>query len=451
MIGKILMTNFKFHHDPAELPEFNESCHPVQMFDNVNVNQEKTSIIARTLLKTSIKSLGTYISEDALDFITIAAAVTSAETFENRKNSANSWARKLNLEIPLKNPEKWCAVAPKLSKTLNYLTGDIWSFSFIHGGLEPPVPTSSPKAKAKARSLIGLDSVCLFSGGLDSAVGALDLINGSSDFKPLLVSHAYKGDGQKQRQIEGALKPGGFSRLAYSFSPRIIKSLRGKTDITMRGRSFNFIAMAVAGLSAIRTVNENGAKTIFIPENGYISLNPPLTRRRTGSLSTRTTHPYFLSSLQDILNEVGFNIEFKNPYQFKTKGEMISECQDQDGIKRVTPYSVSCSNWHRKRIQCGRCVPCIIRRASIYKGKMPNDALYDKQDLTHVLRLKDTRDDLLALNMAILKVNNGEDVSAWVRQSGALPQNPAIRKKLNDVFKRGLLEVEQFLQAENVL
>ena len=68
-----------------------------------------------------------------------------------------------------------------------------------------PKPKRSDKAKAKARSLKWLNAVCLFSGGLDSAVGAIDILNGDSDYKPLLVSHAYRGDGAKQEEIKTLL------------------------------------------------------------------------------------------------------------------------------------------------------------------------------------------------------------------------------------------------------
>ena len=46
---------------------------------------------------------------------------------------------------------------------------------------------------------------------------------------------------------------------------------------------------------------------IYVPENGFISINTPLTRRRIGSLSTRTTHPYFINSLQLIFNKLNTN------------------------------------------------------------------------------------------------------------------------------------------------
>ena len=37
---------------------------------------------------------------------------------------------------------------------------------------------------------------------------------------------------------------------------------------------------------------------ILVPENGVISINVPLTVRRVGTLSTRTTHPYFIQEIQ---------------------------------------------------------------------------------------------------------------------------------------------------------
>ena len=79
----------------------------------------------------------------------------------------------------------WDFLAPELSSILNFLTGDQWEFTFEKTTMVMPKPKRSDKAKAKARSLKGLNAVCLFSGGLDSAVGAIDILNGDSDYKPL--------------------------------------------------------------------------------------------------------------------------------------------------------------------------------------------------------------------------------------------------------------------------
>lgn len=37
---------------------------------------------------------------------------------------------------------------------------------------------------------------------------------------------------------------------------------------------------------------------LFVPENGFISINPPLTSRRLGSHSTHTTHPQFIAGFK---------------------------------------------------------------------------------------------------------------------------------------------------------
>ena len=219
----------------------------------------------------------------------------------------------------------------------------------------------------------------------------------------------------------------------------------------MRGRSFNFLAMAMLGLSVVQRINGNDINKIFIPENGYISLNPPLTRRRIGSLSTRTTHPNFLRKIQNILNDVRFNVVFINPYQMKTKGEMLKECKDQKRLEKVIPLRVSCSNWHRKGIQCGRCVPCIIRRAAVLASGFSLDAKYDSEILRYVLNDGDAKDDLLALTAANIRISKINDHSRWVRESGPLPDQENERQELFSVFSRGLAEVGVFLKKEKIL
>lgn len=63
--------------------------------------------------------------------------------------------------------------------------------------------------------------------------------------------------------------------------------------------------------------------TIFIPENGVISINPPLVPGRVSSLSTRTTHPMFIDMLQKFWILWVLMCSFNLPYRFKTKGEMM--------------------------------------------------------------------------------------------------------------------------------
>ncbi|MDR2399479.1 MAG: 7-cyano-7-deazaguanine synthase [Endomicrobium sp.] len=123
----------------------------------------------------------------------------------------------------------------------------------------------------------------------------------------------------------------------------------------------------------------------IMPENGFISLNAPLTIRHTGSLSTRTTHNHFINSIQEILNEVEIPVHIRNPYKFKTKGEMVLECKNQKLLKNIVNNTVSCSHWKRQNQQCGTCVPCIIRRASLFKGQMKETVDYQYNNISDVL------------------------------------------------------------------
>lgn len=440
------MTNFYFNNDPSQLPVYSEACHPVQLFNTHPSDSSKHSRVSGGLLKR-VRELGISVDASAMDLITIASAVTAAETFERRGDAADAWSRVMHLHIPVIDENLWNMLSDRLSSILNFLTGDQWRFTFSKTSFQIKKPIVSKKSKARLDSLKGLNSVCLFSGGLDSAVGAINILNGKSKYKPLLLSHEYRGDGVKQKNIKRLLKSR-YGELSYSISPSLISSLKGKTDVTMRGRSFNFLAMAVLGISALRNANDDDTiSTIIVPENGYISINPPLTRRRIGSHSTRTTHPYFLERFEELLKDAGFNVNFVNPYQFKTKGEMLKECVDPAALAAAIPLSVSCSHWHRKHKQCGHCVPCLIRRSSIHHARFTKDAPYFSQNLKFVHKEKGARDDLHAVQTAIIRLKSTKDYKGWIRQSGSLPYDQATRKKLESTIRRGLKEVEVFLKA----
>jgi hypothetical protein len=80
----------------------------------------------------------------------------------------------------------------------------------------------------------------------------------------------------------------------------------------MRSRSLLYLALGLAAAAGF-----GGATPLIIPENGWISLNPPLTTNRLGSCSTRTTHPYFLEQLTGLWREVGLINPLVNPYKLR--------------------------------------------------------------------------------------------------------------------------------------
>src|SRR6202030_3556104 len=60
----------------------------------------------------------------AFDFVSIALAVTAADTFVLRSEAPNCWNRTFELVLPLAQPDRWKAVQPELEKTLRFLSND---------------------------------------------------------------------------------------------------------------------------------------------------------------------------------------------------------------------------------------------------------------------------------------------------------------------------------------
>ncbi|MFV4848061.1 Qat anti-phage system QueC-like protein QatC [Edwardsiella tarda] len=342
--------------------------------------------------------------------------------------------------------KSWCAHTLSYAQTIgqdrllgwgqsNYRAGSSTGVGSVH---EP----YSQHSRFHLIKLKELDCVSLFSGGLDSAIGAIDLLTVGR--APLLVSHAYKGDKSRQDQIAERLN-GRYSRFEINADPHLYQ---GVTDITMRTRSLNFLAFAAVGACAVQEVSQQKKVNLFVPENGFISLNAPLTPRRIGMLSTRTTHPYFISSIQQLFDVVGIPCQIINPYQFKTKGQMVSQCLNKQLLSDVVESTVSCSHWKRTDQQCGVCVPCIIRRVSLHAGGINRDADYTFQSLAKVMNEIDRRDDLIALRIAIAQRSTSR-IGTWIAKSGPLPV--AAFNDFKQVFWDGLNEVENYLMSEGIV
>ena len=155
----------------------------------------------------------------------------------------------------------------------------------------------------------------LFSGGLDSLVGALDCLEAGQ--RLLLVSHYDFGQLAAIQQTLAAA-------LIRHYGPDRVHHLGLRVqfpeapELSMRSRSLLYLALGLAAAAGF-----GAATPLIIPENGWISLNPPLTTNRLGSCSTRTTHPYFLEQLTGLWQEVGLVNPLVNPYQDLTKGEVV--------------------------------------------------------------------------------------------------------------------------------
>ena len=190
------MTRLIFHVDRESIPEQPDENIHVWLYGPSPPLEHAGSVGAQALEEASRLTLRP--SPAAIDFMSIAMAVTAADTFVARADARGGWSRDFEIVLPLADPDRWNVLKPQLQSTLRFLSSDAWEFEFAGDGVQPP-PASLIKSRQRIIDLSQVDCVSLFSGGLDSAIGVLDLLAKSR--RPLLISHAYTKDAQKQDEV----------------------------------------------------------------------------------------------------------------------------------------------------------------------------------------------------------------------------------------------------------
>jgi hypothetical protein len=328
---------------------------------------------------TTILHQSTRVSEMATDFLLIAAVVYACDKAIDRENAAISedrWTRDMTISIPVIFPERWQAIVEILEDCVSFLTGDDWKFEFSKADRDI---IQRRKRKRRFRRYIrpfAADVVCLFSGGLDSFIGSLDWLANNAKGRLFLVGH-YDRDvkGPKHDQTDlSSLMEEHFEDRFHVVHGRIGVTPAGD-DMNLRSRSFLFIALATFFADQF-----GSTIPIIVPENGPIALNIPLTPSRRGSCSTRTVHPQFIELMGQVMQSVGLRHPLINPYRFKTKGEMVTECRFPEILAEGYALSRSCakgghkSSWDDKQARgCGRCVPCLFRRAALHAANLDDE------------------------------------------------------------------------------
>ena len=359
-------------------------------------------------------------SDSAWDFATFALSIAAIDKLIPRNESPDGWTRVIDAEIHLYSPSIWSEIKDELQRLLRFLTGDFWLLDFRPDGSKPPQPTPVFR---------DADCISLLSGGVDSLIGGIDLTEQGK--KPLFVSHKVRGS--TSAQTEYALRLNAEKRhFQWSFEAK----LDGYRENSTRGRSMVFYAFAAVASSVIIPA-QNQTIDVYIPENGFISLNIPLSPARFGSLSTKTTHPVYMDGLQSLWRKLNIPLTLKFPYRFKTKGEMILECLNSDLLQELIATSVSCGKYIRHYEHCGVCVPCLVRRGSFYKSDLEDSTKYRKDIQTEL------NDNISVAATAYLRMN-----SKGVRSVIGSELNFAWRNEkalYESVFSRGLTEIYELL------
>lgn len=388
------------------------------------------------LVPPVLKRLRLSPTERAWDFTSIALSAVAADEAVPRGNSPDGWTREIDLTVAVAAPHFWDAQRQDLETALEFLTGDIWSLSFVAGGHAPtPARQSTPRSE---------DVVCLLSGGMDSLVGAIDAV--ATGRRPLLVSQKAKGDSADQLAFARLISPSTLHlQLNHHARPP------GASERSQRARSIAFLAFGVLAATCLRATKDGSTVDLLVPENGFISQNVPLTPLRTGSLSTRTTHPHYFHTLQKVLDAAGVRTRITNPYEFKTKGEMLAECRDQPLLDQLAWNSTSCGRYSRTGFQhCGRCVPCQVRRGAVLAwGKTDRTVKGYKYGPLGQRDRRHTRfDDVRSVAMAIDAIaRNG--IEAWIggAMNRELMGNVA---PYREVVRRGIAELAALHRREGV-
>lgn len=359
------------------------------------------------------------------DLFDLAALVYIADELNARPAT---WNRTIDLYVPVENVEVWLKVGNELEGLLKFLTGDQINIEWSPGRPLPPFGSHNLTLPTS-----GYDSVCLFSGGLDSLVGACKLLEEGR--RVLLLGHRSDGKASTaQRELFQALQARFGERadlvqctLAQSRIKNPKFALPEKADNSHRSRSFLFLALGVAVASAV------SAEDLVLAENGLIALNPPLGPSRVGSLTTRTAHPRFLLDFVQFVRDIdAYQGRIWNPLLYDSKTDLLADVQEWQ--IPLIQRSISCAHattsvrWDAVpgARHCGYCVPCIYRRTAMIPPGLDNrlDYVNDVFENLDSLSPKRRRDMQMLLRFA-RRVDSADptQLRSLVVSHGAFPAN----------------------------
>jgi len=245
----------------------------------VSSSEEKYSLNTVQLADTP-SALGTNIfrelrsakiepTDAVLDLLHLSLAIYTTDQVVSRKNYGfQEWSRHFKIYMPVASLGKWESAKEDLQKLLSFLSGDKWEIHFrlneiIEGEQIKLIKRYNPKK---------IETVALFSGGMDSFIGAIDLLENKSNVT--FVSHYKRGADKSAQNIlyEKLRKKYGdksFTNHQFYVQPNQ-QHERATKEESSRARSFLFLCL---GLIIANTLDEK--IDFIVPENGLISLNVP--------------------------------------------------------------------------------------------------------------------------------------------------------------------------------
>jgi hypothetical protein len=377
------------------------------------------------------------VPPEGVEFLRLAVLAYLVDRTAERPT--RGWARELELAVPVFDVDRWEAVRERVNAMLEFLTGDVWDVSFVKA--------RSPAKQRLDVEVEPVERVTLFSGGADSLCGLL--VSLKAGVVPHLVSHTnWTIVSGAQRSVLEAIAP----IVDVPLTRDLVRLGRQRCQIgsgiafpletSSRARSLLFIALGFTA-AAVRQAE------LWVPENGFASLNLPLAQERRGALSTRTTHPHLLDQLRAIADAVGISVALHAPFEEKTKGEVFAQVAADYGKKDATTMlsaSHSCARsganyaGFRPSTHCGVCFGCLVRRAAFAASGVKDGTVYIEESLRATPRkraewLRNRRQDVAAVEYRVKRPYDMADVLA-----ASLPLRVDPDTAL-DVANRGVAEL----------
>lgn len=381
--------------------------------------------------RTLVRGLSRELQSSELDWLELMVAIYAADLACGRGEGDLDWGRDIELHVPLRNPDALGPYRIALQEIFADLTSDRLRMTFHH----EHNPTSAPRYE---RQWPAFDSLALFSGGVDSFVGAAMLLDEGS--APLLVSHGHGANTTPQKLARNFLA----DRYGTSPDARISTDrMPGFRDgeESQRARSLLFMG-AAAVIAAV-----SGVEEIFLNENGVMAVHVPLTAARFGSLSTKTAYPPIVEKLAAVAAQaLSARIRISNKLVAQTKPEVVATAK-QLGVEAGLAGTASCWTWQRKRKHCGVCVPCLMRRISFELQGINEEHLADPFQDPAAVQRPFARDNLAHLcevveQIGTLRDHDFELDHPEILDGGSMISPPAAR----DLYRRWAAQALQVLR-----
>ena len=424
-----------------------------------SINRKKYSTIFTNIADSWYRMDQRQIPAIYEDLFIIGLSIFALDKRVSRRRFKDCWTRDINVSIPVLEYDKWKDTGLQWEKMLGFLTGDHWHIVFRKSEV---IYSYREHANRIHLNVQDCDCVCLFSGGLDSFCGAIRLLEEGGS--PCLVGHnEYPKLRVKQEELAQAInneypsqKCKFISFSANSYAPAYKDGKIEKNENTSRGRSFLFLCMAITIAGII-----GDEAFVYIPENGFIGLNIPLTNSRKGSCSTRTTHPYFIGNFNEILAGIGIKNKVTNIFAYKSKREIVNNVKDNIIFKQHAKDTISCSHPCITRynkngdkeypVNCGYCYPCLIRKSSLIDAKNISEhytyPIIDS-DFLRSFEGRDITNDTRAVFSSIYRYNNidEKELSRLIKCSGKLINSDI--EKFKNVYKKTMNDLIEIFSKD---